>query len=442
MLLDLHTTTHLMRTGQTDPQAEIERAIDIAQSARCQHVFLKTTFEEARAVASRPAVQDKPLAGLAVSIKDLFDVAGQSTSAGSTALADAPPARHDSAAVARLRRAGAAFIGRTNMVEFAFSGVGVNPHFGTPLNACASDLPRIPGGSSSGAAVSVATGAAFIGLGSDTGGSIRIPAALNGIVGFKNTARLVPTEGALPLSATMDTVCALTRSVPDAILAHELLAQRRVTRSSAPLSSYRLGVASTLMLDGLDATVSNAWQRTLKTLRKAGARIDDTALFELDELQSIHATGGFAAAESYAWHYHLLEHKADAYDPRVAARIRRGATMSARDYLELQLARRNWIMKMELAMQGFDAFLSPTVPMVAPPIADVAPGSERDDAFFRVNAMLLRNTSVINMLDGCAISIPCHAPDELPVGLMVWAGALGDDPVLNIALQIEQLLRR
>lgn len=442
MLPDLLTTRHLLRTGQTDPQAEIERAIDAAQSASCQHVFLERMFGEARAMASSPDIREKPLAGLAVSIKDLFDVAGQTTRAGSIALGDAPPAKRDGVAVDRLRRAGAAFIGRTNMVEFAFSGVGVNPHFGTPANACASDVPRIPGGSSSGAAISVATGAAFAGLGSDTGGSIRIPAALNGIVGFKSTARLVPTDGALPLSTTLDTICALTRSVQDTIFVHELLAQRRVTRSPAPLSAYRLGVPNTLMLDGLDPTVSRAWQRTLTTLRNAGARIDELALSEINDLQQIQATGGFSAAESYAWHHHLLEHKTRLYDPRVAARIQRGATMSACDYIELQGARGRWIKRMDAAMRGFDAFLSPTVPMVAPPIEDVAPGSERDDAFFRVNALLLRNTSVINMLDGCAVSLPCHAPDELPVGLMVWAGAMRDDPVLNIAIQIETLLHK
>lgn len=442
MFPDLHTTRHGLRTGQTHPAAEIEQAIDTAQSARCDHVFLQRTFAEARAVASTRDIEKKPLAGLAVSIKDLFDVAGQTTSAGSLALRDAPLAAQDSLAVARLRRAGAAFIGRTNMVEFAFSGVGVNPHFGTPANASPTNVPRIPGGSSSGAAVSVATGAAFIGLGSDTGGSIRIPAALNGIVGFKNTARLVPTSGVLPLSTTLDTVCALTRSVPDAILAHELLAQRQVTRSTAPLGAYRLGVVHTLMLDGLDATVSRAWQRTLKTLRDAGAHIDELALPELNELQHIQATGGFSAAESYAWHHHLLKQKAHLYDPRVAARIQRGATMRAYEYIELEDARRHWINTMETAMKGFDAFLSPTVPIVAPPIADVAPGSDRDDAFFQVNTQLLRNTSAINMLDGCAISIPCHTPDELPVGLMIWAGALHDDPVLNIALQIEKLLHK
>lgn len=442
MLPDLHTTRHLLRNGQIQSQAEIETAIALAQSPRNQHVFLKTMFDEARGVANTPSAVALPLAGLAVSIKDLFDVAGQTTAAGSVVLQGAPSAAQDSVAVARLRRAGAALIGRTNMVEFAYSGVGINPHFGTPANACAADQPRLPGGSSSGAAVSVASGAAFIGLGSDTGGSIRIPAALNGIVGFKSTARLVPTDGALPLSSTLDTVCALTRSVRDAMLAHEVLTQRRVTRSSASLGAYRLAVANTLMLDGLDATVSRAWQRSLATLRAAGAQIEEIALSEINEMAQLQITGGFSAAESYAWHRHLLEHQAQHYDPRVAMRIKRGATISASDYITLHAERKKWIARMEFALRGFDAVLSPTVPIVAPPIAEVAPGPERDADFFRINAQLLQNTSVINMLDGCALSLPCHSADELAVGLMVWSGALRDDTVLNIAFQIERLLQK
>jgi len=442
MLSDLHTTRQRLRTGQTQATSEIERAIQAAQSPACQHAFLQTTFDEARAIADAPGIQTKPLAGLAVSIKDLFDVAGQTTCAGSVVLKDTPPAEQDSPAVARLRRAGAAFMGRTHMVEFAFSGVGTNPHFGTPINPCSTDVPRIPGGSSSGAGVSVATGAAFIGLGSDTGGSIRIPAALNGIVGFKSTARLVPTQGALPLSTTLDTVCAMTRSVRDAMLAHELLAQRQVTRSAAPLAAYRLAVARTLMQDDLDDTVSRAWQRTLATLRRAGAQIKEIALTEIGQLQSIQAAGSFAAAESYVWHRQLLERNAAAYDPRVASRIQRGASMSAYDYITLLRERQRWISQIESALQGFDAVLSPTVPIVAPPIAELAPGLARDAAFLRVNALLLRNPSVVNMLDGCALSLPCQTADELPVGLMVWAGALRDDTVLNIALQIEQILQQ
>lgn len=441
MLPDLDTTLRRLRSGQTDSIREMEQCLDVALSPACRHTFLRLAPDEARAVACTPGVSTKPLAGLSVSIKDLFDIAGQTTWAGSRVLADAPPATQDCLAVARLRRAGAVLIGRTNMSEFAFSGVGTNPHFGTPVNPCDTRVPRIPGGSSSGAAVSVATGAAFIGLGSDTGGSIRIPAALTGTVGFKGSATLVPTDGALPLSTTLDTVCAITRSVTDAIIAHELLAGRRVTRSPAPLANYRLGIANTVMLDGLDATVSHAWQRTLEILHDAGVRLTHIALRELNELQQIQAGGGFSAPESYNWHRHLLAGRSADYDPRVAARIMRGASMSASDYIELHKVRRQWINRMDAALQGLDAILSPTVPMVAAPIAEVAPGAAQDEAFFRLNAMLLRNTSVINMLDGCAISLPCQLDGELPVGLMVWAGALRDDSVLNIALQVEKLLR-
>ncbi|MBU0588501.1 MAG: amidase [Gammaproteobacteria bacterium] len=441
MQADLLSTRQGLLTGQTSPVAEMERCIAVAESPLCKNVFLKTQFDAARHVAVAADVRQKPLAGLAISVKDLFDIQGQVTTAGSLALADRPPAVQDCTAVARLKAAGAAVIGRTNMTEFAFSGVGVNPHFDTPANAAATDVPRIPGGSSSGAAVSVASGAAFIGLGSDTGGSIRIPAALQGIVGFKSTARLVPTEGAIPLSTTMDTVCALTRSVRDAMLSHEILAQCTLSRSDAPLSSYRLAVANTMMHDGLDATVTRAYQRTLEKLRQAGAKIEEIPLSEIAELGAIQSTGGFSAAESYAWHRKLIELRADQYDPRVLARIQRGATMRAYEYLDLQVARRDWIMRIEQRLAGFDAVLSPTVPTVAAPIAEVAPGPERDEAFFAVNAQMLRNTSMVNMLDGCAISIPCQCPDELPVGLMVWHAAMHDNQVLNIAWQIEKLLQ-
>jgi len=447
MLIDLVSARGQVAAGHCSAADELERCIAAAQSPACAHVFRDHCHDEARAAASAPGMAQRPLAGLAVSVKDLFDIRGLTTAAGSTVLADAPPALADCTAVARLRRAGAAIVGHTHMVEFAFSGVGVNPHFGTPaaFDARHGALPgpaRVPGGSSSGAGVSVATGAAFIGLGSDTGGSIRIPAALNGIVGFKNTARLVPTDGAVPLSTTLDTACALTRSVRDAVVAHEVLAARNVTRSPAPLSAWRLAVPATLFLDGLDAAVAQAFARTLERLRRAGAQITEIALPETAQVADVNATGGFSAAESYAWHRQLLAQHADRYDPRVKSRIERGASMSAADYIDLLHARRAWIARMQAAMAGFDALLSPTVPIAAPTIASVAPGSARDAEFFRVNALLLRNTSVVNVLDGCALSLPCHQAGELPVGLMVWHGALRDDAVLNIGLLIEQELQK
>ncbi|MGH8847201.1 MAG: amidase, partial [Polaromonas sp.] len=331
----------------------------------------------------------------------------------------------------------AVLAGRTNMVEFAFSGVGVNPHYGTPRNPADPAIARIPGGSSSGAAVSVATGAALVGLGSDTGGSIRIPAALCGIVGFKSTARLVPTLGALSLSTSLDSVCALTRSVRDAVTVHEVLAARTVQLTGKPLPSYRLAVARTQMQDALDDTVAQAFGRSLQVLRQAGARIEEIALEEISDLAAINASGGLSAAESYAWHRTLIAGHQAEYDPRVAQRILRGARMSAADYIDLLAARQQWMALMEARLSGFDAVLSPTVPIVAPSVASVL---DDDDEFFRVNGLLLRNTAVVNMLDGCAISLPCHRPGQLPVGLMLWHAALHDDAVLDLALQVETAL--
>lgn len=455
MLNDLDTHRRRLQAGSGDARDTLERCIAVAQSPACAHVFSRTMFDEARAHVAQPGIEQRPLAGLSVSVKDLFDLRGQPTPAGSVVLADAPAAQDDCPAVARLRAAGASVVGRTHMVEFAFSGVGTNPHYGTPaaFDARTGALPgpaRVPGGSSSGAAVSVATGAAFLGLGSDTGGSIRIPAALNGIVGFKSTARLVPTTGAVPLSTTLDTVCALTRSVRDAIVAHEILAARRVTRSPAPLAAWRLAVPTDTFLEGLDPQVARAFERSLDTLRRAGARIEPLALPEVTDLASIQATGGFSAAESYAWHRPWLAQHADRYDPRVRTRIERGAAMTAFEYIELQQARVRWIARVEDSIAGFDALLSPTVPILAPTIASVAPAdgrdaledAARDAAFFRANGLLLRNTSIVNMLDGCALSLPCHTAGELPVGLMVWHAALHDDAVLNIGLRIEEILQK
>ena len=437
---DLHATRLALLAGQTTAAKALEDAIRIAASAACAHVFTRATYDEARSAIALAAPQSR-LGGLAFSAKDLFDIAGQPTPAGSVVLAHSTAARADATAVARLRHAGGINIGRTNMTEFAFSGVGVNPHYGTPANACDPVTPHIPGGSSSGAAVSVATGAVFIGLCSDTGGSIRIPAALNGIVGFKSTARLVPSDGALPLSTTLDTVCAMTRSVRDAITAHEILAARRVTISKGPLSHHHLAVVRNVFLDGLDSTVATAFERSLKTLRANGAQIKEIDLPELAELPTLNATGGFSAPEAYAWHRLLLERSGAGYDPRVAQRILKGAAMKAYEYIDLIAARRDWIARVERSLTPFDALLSPTVPITAPTIESVAPGAERDETFFRVNGLLLRNPSIVNMLDGCAISLPCQAAGELPVGLMLWHGALHDDAVLTVALQVEEALQ-
>ena len=452
---DLISTLQAMACGLTTKQEVLQTCLEMAQSPACEHVFMSLHPDVPNALKGTNIVQG-PLAGLPFSAKDLFDVKGETTSAGSIVLKDNPAAVQDCPAVASMRGAGGTLIGRTNMVEFAFSGVGINPHYGTPAawDAVSNQFaglptaasaghfePLVPGGSSSGAAVSVATGAAFIGLGSDTGGSIRIPAALNGIVGFKNTARRVSTQGAVPLSTTMDTICAMTRSVRDGILAHEILAHRKVPLFKLDLSDYRIAIPTTLMLDDLSDTVRQAWDRSLHQLAQAGARLTEIKLLEINDLPGLLSTGGFSAAESFSWHRHLLAKSATDYDPRVAHRIERGEHMKAFEYLELQQGRAAWIRRMHQAMQGYDVMLSPTVPITSPTIASMAPGAARDEAFFKANGLLLRNTSVVNMLDGCALSLPCHRVGELPVSLMVWQGPMADDVVLNASLAIEHVLK-
>ena len=444
---DLTERRSAILAGQTHASAEIEACLARAADPAVAPAFLRldaaAARETARAVdaAFAHGAPLPPLAGLAVSVKDLFDVAGQTTAAASRILRDAPPAAQDAPAVARLRAAGAALVGRTHMTEFAFSGVGLNPHHPTPANVPMATLdpatPRIPGGSSSGAATSVAGGACWAALGSDTGGSLRIPAALQGLVGFKGTAARVPTAGAVPLSTTLDTAGAITRSVRDAILLHELLAARRVEQPGRPLSATRFALPTTLMLDALEPAVAAAFDRALAALSSAGARIESIALAPLEELGPLTVHGGFSAAESWAWHRHRLAEREPDYDARVALRIRRGAAMSAADYLDLQAARRDWIARMQAALRGFDALLSPTVPLVAPPVAAL---EASDEEFFRVNALLLRNPSVVNLLDGCAISLPCQPPGAAPVGLMLWQAREHDDALLDTALAVESAL--
>ncbi len=443
---DLVGAREQLLSGDAKAGDLLEAALTAADGPAARHAFLRRFDAQARAVAAATdsaraaGAPLSPLAGLAVSIKDLFDVAGQPTTAASAAMADAAPAAADSPVVARLRAAGAALVGHTNLSEFAFSGVGINPHHGTPANVATVALdatPRIPGGSTSGGAVSVACGAAWAALGSDTGGSIRIPAALHGLVGFKNTQALTPLAGSVPLSTTLDTACAITHSVRDAVLLHEVLAARQVRLPGRPLRALRFAVPQTLMLDGLEPAVASAFDAALAALRDAGAQVETIALPELAELAGINALGGFPAAEAWAWHRERLATRSAQYDPRVAMRIRRGEAMRAADYIALLQARHDWIRRVQTALRGFDAALSPTVPMVAPPIA---PLLADDELFFATNGRLLRNCSAVNFFDGCALSLPCHAAGTMPVGLMVWGQAGSDDAVLGASLAIEHRL--
>jgi aspartyl-tRNA(Asn)/glutamyl-tRNA(Gln) amidotransferase subunit A len=431
--------TDLTEAAASRPSARA--ALEACIAAATPHTFVRRFDDEARLAADRldrDRIEARPLAGLAISVKDLYDVKGWPTTAASASRHDAPDASADAPAVARLRAAGGVLVGHTNLTEFAFSGVGINPHHGTPANPATSALDgqaRIPGGSTSGGAVSIASGAAWAALGSDTGGSIRIPAALQGLVGFKNTQRLTPTAGCIPLSATLDTACAITLSVRDAVLLHEVLAARRVQRTPRSLREWQLALPQTLMLDALEPAVDAAFERAIDALRHAGASITSIDLPLLTEAAHLQRGGGIPAAESWAWHRIALAERQAQYDPRVAVRIWRGEAIG--DYVELLAERQTWIARMEIALHGFDALLSPTVPIVAPRIA---PLIDSDDAFFATNALLLRNPSLVNLTDGCALSMPCHRHGDWPVGLMVWSTAMADDRVLSVSLAIEAAL--
>jgi aspartyl-tRNA(Asn)/glutamyl-tRNA(Gln) amidotransferase subunit A len=404
------------------------------------HVDTKAAIEAAEAMDRLRQVKaaPSPFAGIPISIKDLFDIKGQVTRAGSRALEDSPPAEADAPAVARLRRAGFIVIGRTNMTEFAYSGMGINPHYGTPKGHWQRSVGHVPGGSSSGAAVSVVDGMAYGGLGTDTGGSCRIPAAYNGIVGFKPTQRRVPLEGAVPLSFTLDSIGPLARTVSccavlDAVLANETVAPLQ----PRPVKGMRLAVPTTLALDELDDAVARTFDRALEALSRQGALIERIAVPEFLDIAPMNTKGGFTAAESYAWHRYLIASKGDVYDPRVSMRILRGESLSAADYIDLLGARKSLIERITVRLAAYDALIMPTTANTPPRIADLAD----DKAFTAANALSLRNCTLINMIDGCAISLPAHREGEVPVGLMLAASGGSDRRIFELAAGMEAVIR-
>jgi aspartyl-tRNA(Asn)/glutamyl-tRNA(Gln) amidotransferase subunit A len=437
-----------LAAGNTTSQALVEAALArIADPAgEGARVFLRTHGATALARAREcdalraDGIVASPLAGIPVSVKDLFNEAGEVTHAGSRVLADAPPAIADASVVHRLRLAGAIIIGRTNTVEFAFSGLGLNPHYGTPKNPWDRATGRIPGGSSCGAAVSVADGMAAMGLGTDTGGSVRIPAALCGLAGFKPTARRVPTAGTFPLSTSLDSIGPIAHSVACCALVDSILAGLAPDVPDAlPLQGLRLGLVRDHVLEGLDADVAAAFADALGRLSRAGARVTDLRFAALNRLPYINRNGGLILPEAYAIHRDLLARRLAGYDPRVSVRALQGANVRAADYLEVLSARAAMIAEAAALAAPFDAWLMPTVAMVAPAIA---PLEADDDLYNEVDAHILRNTSVVNFLDGCALTIPCHEPGTGPVGLMVVGQGDEDRKILAVGRAIEAALRR
>ncbi|ASC06257.1 amidase [Acetobacter pasteurianus] len=439
---------HALADGRTTARELVENAL--AHIADSQGEGART-FMSVHATAARghADAMDKlrcqgqapsPLAGLPISVKDLFDEAGSTTRAGSMVLADAPPASMDAPAIARLKQAGLISIGRTTMTEFAFSGIGINPHFGTPANPWRRDEKRIPGGSSSGAAVSVSDNMAFVGIGSDTGGSCRIPAALTGLVGYKPTSSRISTQGTVPLSSTLDSIGSIGRTVACCWAADSLMATGTIRIQDAPTGrdghTLRLGMLSTSVMEDMDETVAHTWEDCLSRLSRNGVILETFTCPPLTEIPKANSKGGFPAAESLAWHQHLLETRRSVYDPFVLQRILRGYEQTAVDYIALLQSRAKLIRQAADIMNHYDAVILPTVPIIAPKINDM-----NDNArYVATNLLLLRNTTIANFLDLCAISLPCHHAGEAPVGLMVMGRHAEDCDLFHIAAQLERIL--
>ncbi|HEY1795286.1 MAG TPA: amidase [Stellaceae bacterium] len=432
-----------LAAGRTTSRALTEAALArIADPAgEGKRTFTKVYRDEALAAADaqdtlrQAGYVTSPLSGLPVSVKDLFDVAGEVTLAGSIALDDRPPATEDAPIVARLRAAGAVIVGKTNMTEFAFSGVGYNPHYGTPGNPF--DRSLIPGGSSAGAPVSVVDEQAVVAIGTDTGGSVRVPAALCGVVGFKPTQFRVSRDGAIPLSTTLDSIGPLANSVACCAITDAVIAgEAPEAPEPVPANLLRLAVPKTFFFEKVAPEVASAFDNARAVLERAGARIVDLPLSELNEYPAMMAKGGFSAVEAFAWHKDIIARRGNEYDRRVRERIERFGGLSAVEYIEHGHARAGLIARVDRQTAQFDAFLAPTVAITAPPLA----AFERDEDYWRLNSLILRNTAIINFLDRCALSLPIQKPGSAPVGLMIVGAHGADRDLLAVGRGIEAAL--
>ena len=403
-------------------------------------LFRDAAMEAAEASdrARSHGIVPSPLAGIPVSIKDLCDVRGYTTLAGSKALEGRPPASEDAPVVARLRAAGAIILGTTNMTEFAFGALGLNPHHDTPRNPWDRATGRIPGGSSSGAAVSVSDGMAAAALGSDTAGSVRMPAGFCGIAGFKPTTGRIPTDGLVPLAATLDSVGPLGNSVRCCALVDAVFAGENPEPVVVhPVEHATVAVPKRLVCDDLDEAVGSAFEAALSRLSAAGARIVEIEFAELDEIAPLNANGTLPIIEGHAWHRELLAAKGDLYDPIIVQRLRNGAGIPAHVYLDLLAGQRDLNARADAVTAPFDAVAMPTLAWVAPPIASI--GNSADE-WLAANSRTLRNTFVGNFLDRCAVTLPCHEPGSGPVGLMLMGARGGDAALLRLAAGVEDAL--
>lgn len=438
--MKLHPTLNelavALATGKTSSRLLIEESLErIADpDGEGPKVFIKVDAEAARAAADEQDVlrqagrTSSRFAGIPFSVKDLFDLKGQVTTAGSKVLADAAAASSDAPAIAALKAAGFVVLGRTNMTEFAYSGVGLNPHYGTPRNVYERDLGRIPGGSTSGGGISVADGMCALAIGSDTGGSCRIPAAYNGIVGFKPSVGRVSTKGAYPLSSSFDSIGPLANSVQCCATADALMAgDWDGVIASGPSRPMRLGILQTVVLENLHPQVADDYARALAKLRAAGVQLENVEFDELLELPSLLQRGGIVGAEASKVHGALLAHRAKDYDPRVAGRIAVAAETTDAQYQALLTRCSEISHQFGQMAAGFDAIILPTVANIAPYMSDL----ERDEDYFRLNGLSLRNSYIANFVNACAISVPMQSEQTAPTGLMFMAPWGADKSLLS-----------
>ncbi|WBU61532.1 amidase family protein [Paracoccus albus] len=415
---------------QNKAEAAIARVAALPEAMR-RAIFTEFNPDRIRAEADaltdrQRSGEDMPLFGTLISVKDLYDEAGSVTSAGSRLLAERAPATADSTAVTRLRRAGALMFGRTSMSEFAYSGVGLNPHHGTPSSAIAEGF--IPGGSSSGGAVGVALGLTDAAIGTDTGGSLRIPPAANGIWGIKPSQGLVDDSGIHSLAPSYDTPGPMARDLP-------LLKRLLEVMAAAPLSAtsperLRLAVPQGAFTNDLSDAVSTLFDAELARLRRAGHQVEAVDMAEIGE--GIGLNRIIVSVEAHRIYGQDLTKLEKLGDPRVLARIRFAETLSPAQIEDAYAARAELIGKFDKAIADFDAAVTPTLMMLPPRISEV------EDDFDRLNAAMLRNTSLVNLIDGCAIAMPTPGLSPAWSMTMLVGRKWQDAGMLAAAARIDQ----
>ena len=438
-----------LRAGELDARDLAEQTIARIQASQDPAIFTSTCFDRARREAEQSAARyraGQPLGaldGIPVAWKDLVDIEGLPTTAGSAAYRNAPPAVADSPVVQHLAHAGMVTVGKLNLSEFAYSALGLNPHFGTPHNPCATDQPRVPGGSSSGSAVAVAAGLVPVSIGTDTGGSVRTPAAFNGLIGYKPSAGRFDTTRVFPLSPTLDTIGTFAHRIADCVLLdHALRGQPAVAadaEGSLPLSSLTLVVPDALVLDGVEPEVARNFQASLDRVAAAGVTVQRRAIPELAQVRELIARyGNIAAAHAYRFHRALLEGPRHAeVDVTVYRRIMAGKAISDAALQALEDGRRA-LQQTLWASLGDALLVMPTVPHVAPPIARVAGDP---DLFAQVNLKTIGNTLLGNMLNACGLAVPNGLGQAgMPTSLLLNAAPGQEARLLRAGLALESAI--